>query len=33
MLSDHPVDVMLFATDLEVAKRFYTDRIGLKNSH
>ena len=30
MLGDHPVDVMLLATDLEVAKRFYNDRIGLE---
>jgi catechol 2,3-dioxygenase-like lactoylglutathione lyase family enzyme len=30
MLGDHPVDVMLLATDLEVAKAFYNDRIGLE---
>jgi catechol-2,3-dioxygenase len=30
MLGDHPVDVMLLATDLEVAKGFYNDRIGLE---
>ena len=30
MLGDHPVDVMLLATDLEVAKDFYGDRIGLE---
>jgi catechol-2,3-dioxygenase len=30
MLGDHPVDVMLLATDLKLAKRFYNDRIGLE---
>jgi len=30
MLGDHPVDVMLLATDLEVAKGFYNERIGLE---
>jgi catechol-2,3-dioxygenase len=30
MLGEHPVDVMLLATDLEVAKDFYNDRIGLE---
>jgi catechol-2,3-dioxygenase len=30
MLGDHPVDVMLLATDLEVAKGFYNNRIGLE---
>jgi hypothetical protein len=30
MLGEHPVDVMLLATDLEVAKGFYNDRIGLE---
>jgi catechol-2,3-dioxygenase len=29
MLSMHPVDVMLTATDLGAAKEFYSDRIGL----
>lgn len=29
MLAMHPVDVMLTATDLEAAKQFYGDRIGL----
>ncbi|HZA75142.1 MAG TPA: VOC family protein [Acidimicrobiales bacterium] len=29
MLAKHPIDVMLTATDLGVAKRFYGDRIGL----
>jgi catechol 2,3-dioxygenase-like lactoylglutathione lyase family enzyme len=30
MLGDHPVDVMLLSTDLEVAKGFYGDRLGLE---
>ena len=29
MLADHPIDVMLLATDLSVAKGFYGERIGL----
>ena len=29
MLAKHPIDVMLTATDLGAAKRFYGDRIGL----
>ena len=29
MLSEHPIDVMLLATDLAVAKRFYGEQIGL----
>ena len=29
MLATHPIDVMLTATDLGVAKQFYGDRIGL----
>jgi catechol-2,3-dioxygenase len=29
MLADHPIDVMLLATDLDVAKRFYGERLGL----
>jgi catechol 2,3-dioxygenase-like lactoylglutathione lyase family enzyme len=29
MLADHPVDVMLLATDLAVARRFYGDTLGL----
>jgi catechol-2,3-dioxygenase len=29
MLADNPVDVMILATDLGVAKEFYGDRIGL----
>jgi catechol-2,3-dioxygenase len=30
MLGDRPIDVMLLATDLAVAKEFYGDRIGLE---
>jgi catechol-2,3-dioxygenase len=30
MLADHPIDVMLMATDLGLAKQFYADRIGLE---
>src|SRR5262249_12944481 len=30
MLAMHPIDVMLTATDLGVAKEFYGDRIGLE---
>jgi catechol-2,3-dioxygenase len=29
MLGDHPIDVMLTATDLEAVKRFYGEKIGL----
>jgi catechol-2,3-dioxygenase len=29
MLGAHPVDVMLLATDLSVARRFYGDTLGL----
>jgi catechol-2,3-dioxygenase len=29
MLGSYPVDVMLLATDLEVARRFYGDTLGL----
>jgi catechol 2,3-dioxygenase-like lactoylglutathione lyase family enzyme len=29
MLGNHPVDVMLLATDLDVARRFYSDTLGL----
>jgi extradiol dioxygenase family protein len=29
MLGKHPIDVMLMATDLEAARRFYGDRVGL----
>ncbi len=30
MLGSHPVDVMLLATDLSVARRFYGDTLGLE---
>jgi len=30
MLADHPVDVMLLATDLQVARRFYAGTLGLE---
>src|SRR5437773_1308461 len=30
MLGDHPVDVMLLATDLGVARRFYGGKLGLE---
>jgi catechol-2,3-dioxygenase len=30
MLAEHPIDVMLLATDLGVAKEFYRERIGLE---
>jgi catechol-2,3-dioxygenase len=30
MLAEHPIDVMLLATDLAVAKEFYSGRIGLE---
>jgi catechol-2,3-dioxygenase len=30
MLGDHPIDVMLLATDLAVAKDFYGELIGLE---
>jgi catechol-2,3-dioxygenase len=30
MLSEHPVDVMLTATDLGAVKQFYGDQIGLE---
>jgi catechol-2,3-dioxygenase len=29
MLADNPIDVMILATDLGVAKRFYGEKIGL----
>jgi catechol-2,3-dioxygenase len=29
MLGEHPVDVMLLATDLDVARRFYAGTLGL----
>jgi catechol-2,3-dioxygenase len=30
MLAEQPIDVMLLGTDLDVAKEFYGDRIGLE---
>jgi catechol-2,3-dioxygenase len=30
VLAEQPIDVMLLATDLEVAKGFYGDRVGLE---
>lgn len=30
MLADQPIDVMLLATDLGVAKEFYGERVGLE---
>jgi len=30
MLSDHPIDVVLLAKDLEAARDFYRDKIGLE---
>jgi catechol-2,3-dioxygenase len=30
MLANHPIDVMILATDLGAAKEFYGDRIGLE---
>ena len=30
MLADQPIDVMILATDLGVAREFYGDRIGLE---
>ena len=30
MLAAHPIDVMLLSTDLDLAKEFYRDRIGLE---
>jgi catechol-2,3-dioxygenase len=30
MLADNPIDVMILATDLGVAREFYGDRIGLE---
>ncbi|MCA1708331.1 MAG: VOC family protein [Actinobacteria bacterium] len=29
MLGDHPIDVVLLAVDLEVAREFYVEKIGL----
>ena len=30
MLAEQPIDVMLLATDLAVARRFYAERVGLE---
>jgi catechol-2,3-dioxygenase len=30
MLAEHPIDVMLLATDLGVARQFYADKVGLE---
>jgi catechol-2,3-dioxygenase len=30
MLAEHPIDVMILATDLGVAREFYGDRVGLE---
>lgn len=30
MLGDHPLDVVLLATDLEASREFYVDRLGLE---
>jgi catechol 2,3-dioxygenase-like lactoylglutathione lyase family enzyme len=30
MLSEHPIDVMLLATDLAVTRRFYVEALGLE---
>jgi catechol-2,3-dioxygenase len=30
MLADHPIDPMILATDLAVAREFYGDRVGLE---
>jgi catechol-2,3-dioxygenase len=30
MLAEHPIDVMLLATDLGVAREFYADKVGLE---
>jgi catechol-2,3-dioxygenase len=30
MLAEHPIDVMLMATDLDAVKQFYGDMIGLE---
>jgi catechol-2,3-dioxygenase len=33
MLGDHPIDVVLLATDLEASKEFYAGRVGLEILH
>ena len=30
MLAEHPIDVMLLASDLGVAREFYADKLGLE---
>jgi catechol-2,3-dioxygenase len=30
VLAEHPIDVMLLATDLGAAKEFYSDKVGLE---
>ena len=30
MLADHPIDPMILATDLGIAREFYGDRVGLE---
>jgi catechol-2,3-dioxygenase len=30
MLTEHPIDVMLLGTDLDVTKEFYADKVGLE---
>jgi catechol 2,3-dioxygenase-like lactoylglutathione lyase family enzyme len=30
MLGDHPLDIVLLATDLEASRSFYVDRVGLE---
>ena len=30
MLAEHPIDPMILATDLDLAREFYRDRIGLE---
>ena len=30
MLAEHPIDVMLLATDLGVAREFYADKTGFR---
>ncbi len=33
MLGQHPIDVVLLATDLAVSKEFYADKLGLEVLH
>ncbi len=33
MLGDHPIDVVLLATDLEESKEFYAGKLGLEILH